>query len=55
MRIEISADAELDIENGYWFYEYQESGVGDYFRSSISADIDALVIHGGGDCQRHGY
>ena len=47
MKIDISSDAELDIENGYWFYETQSLGVGDYFRSSIFSDIDSLVIHGG--------
>ena len=47
MRIDISSDAERDIENGYWFYESQSIGIGDYFRSSILADIDSLVIHGG--------
>ncbi len=47
MRIDISSDAELDIENGYWFYESQSLGVGGYFRSSIFSDIDSLVIHGG--------
>ena len=47
MRIEISRDAESDIENGYWFYEYNEPGVGDYFRSSIYTDIDSLSLHAG--------
>jgi plasmid stabilization system protein ParE len=47
MNIEISDDAELDIEHGFWFYELQEPGVGDYFRSSVFADIDSLVVHGG--------
>ena len=36
MKIDISSDAELDIENGYWFYETQSLGVGD-FRSTSSA------------------
>ncbi|MEM7317224.1 MAG: hypothetical protein AAF497_29200, partial [Planctomycetota bacterium] len=30
-----------------WFYEFQEPGIGDYFRSSIYADIESLMIHGG--------
>ena len=47
MKIEISDDAEADIERGFRFYENQEPGVGDYFRSSVYADIDSLVIHGG--------
>jgi len=55
MRIEISNDAELDIENGFWFYEFQELGVGEYFRSSIFADIDSLVIYGGSHVTVDGY
>ena len=47
MQIDISDEAYADLEDGYWFYEYQEIGVGDYFRSSVSADIDSLVMHGG--------
>lgn len=55
MKIDISDDAESDIENAYWFYEFQEPGVGDYFRSSIFADIDSLNIHGGSHALVDGY
>ena len=55
MRIEISSDAENDIKNGYWFYESQSLGVGDYFRSSIFADIESLIIHGGTHVVVDGY
>ncbi len=55
MKIEISSDAERDIENGYWFYESQALGVGDYFRSSIFAEIDSLVIQGGSHAVIDGY
>ena len=55
MQISISDDAELDIESGYWFYEFQEPGVGDYFRSSIYAEIDSLVVHGGSHLLVDGY
>ena len=55
MRIEISSDAERDIESGYWFYESQSIGIGDYFRSSILADVDSLVIHGGSHAIVDGY
>lgn len=47
MQIEFSNDVYADLEDGFWFYECQEVGVGDYFRSSFSADIDSLVVHGG--------
>ena len=55
MIIDISQEAEFDLEDGYWFYEHQENGVGDYFRSSVSADIDSLVIHGGSHVVVDGY
>jgi hypothetical protein len=55
MKIEISAEAESDIERGFWFYESQEPGIGDYFRSSVFADIESLVIHGGSHILVDGY
>jgi plasmid stabilization system protein ParE len=47
MIVNISSDAEDDIAEGFWFYERQSAGLGDYFRSCIIADIDSLVFHGG--------
>ncbi len=47
MNISISSDAEGDLSDGYWFYEQQEPGLGSYFRSSILADIESLIVHGG--------
>lgn len=47
MRIKISSDAQDDLINGFWFYEHSQSGLGKYFRSSISADIDSLNIYAG--------
>jgi plasmid stabilization system protein ParE len=32
---------------GYWFYEQQQAGIGEYFLDSLSADIDALLIYAG--------
>ena len=47
MTIEILDKAEDDLVNGFAFYESQQSGLGVYFRESLSADIDSLRIHGG--------
>ena len=47
MIVNISSDAEADIADGFWFYEGQNTGLGDYFRSSIIADIESLSIFGG--------
>jgi hypothetical protein len=45
--IEILDKAEDDLVNGFTFYELQQSGLGAYFRESLSADIESLRIHGG--------
>jgi len=47
MIVSISSDAEADIREGYWFYEEQNDGLGDYFRDCIIADIDSLAFYGG--------
>jgi hypothetical protein len=47
MKIEISSGAEGDVADGYWFYERQSIGLGDYFRSCIFADIESLRYFGG--------
>jgi hypothetical protein len=44
MIVSISSDAEADIAEGYWFYERQSSGLGDYFRSC--AFFDAGMPYG---------
>lgn len=47
MIISISSDAEADLAEGYWFYERQSPGLGDYFRSCLIADIESLNYYGG--------
>ncbi len=47
MTVDISSDAEEDLIEGYWFYERQSPGLGDYFRSCLIADIDSLAYYGG--------
>lgn len=47
MIVRTSSDAEADIAEGYWFYERQAQGLGDYFRACIVADIDSLAFFGG--------
>ena len=44
-----------DIADGFWFYEGQTIGLGDYFRSSIIADVESLAIYGGIHEQVCGY
>jgi len=44
MRVRILDTARDDLIQGFHFYEQQESGLGDYFLSSLYADIEALKI-----------
>jgi plasmid stabilization system protein ParE len=55
MKVQISEEAELDLADGYWFYEGQEEGLGSEFRTSIKADIKSLKIDGGSHSKKHGY
>ena len=47
MKIQITEEAERDLADGFWFYERQTPGLGDYFRSSLIADIDSLAFFAG--------
>lgn len=47
MKIQILPPARYDLIDEYWFYEERETGLGDYFITSILADIDSLVILAG--------
>ncbi len=47
MEIKLSTTAEGDLVDGFWFYEHQGAGVGEYFRTSVNADIESLKIHAG--------
>ena len=44
MKIQILHEAELDLLDGYSFYERQVAGLGDYFLDSLFADIDSLHL-----------
>jgi hypothetical protein len=54
MIVSISSDAEADIAEGYWFYERQSPGLGDYFRSCLIADIESLAYYGGNHENEYG-
>jgi hypothetical protein len=47
VHLQISDDALDDLTEGYWFYESQEAGLGDYFTSCLRADIQGLTISAG--------
>ena len=45
--LRISEDALLDLDEGFWFYELQASGLGDYFAGKLRADIETLHVTAG--------
>jgi len=47
MRVLITRSAEIDLLEGFVFYERQQTGVGSYFLDSLYADIDSLLLYGG--------
>lgn len=47
MRIEILPEAQADLDDGYWFYENQAAGLGEYFLTSIVSDIRSLQLFAG--------
>jgi plasmid stabilization system protein ParE len=55
MIVRVSSDAEADIIEGFWFYERQSLGLGDYFRDCILADIESLAWLGGVHGTAYGY
>jgi len=54
MIVNIASDAEEDLIEGYWFYERQSPGLGDYFRSCLIADIESLAYYGGIHAKEYG-
>jgi hypothetical protein len=48
MNVDFSSDAEQDLVDGYWFYEFQNKSAGHHFRSSLLADAERLRTTGVG-------
>ena len=47
INIELSVGSIEDLNDGYWFYESQEFGLGDYFSSNLKSVIEGLKISAG--------
>ncbi len=47
MKIRILRQAEIDLIEGFHFYEIQQSGLGDYFLDSLYSDIESLLVSAG--------
>lgn len=46
-RILLSEDAFGDLNEGFLFYEAQDSGLGDYFTACLRSDIESLKFSAG--------
>ncbi|MCA9438778.1 MAG: type II toxin-antitoxin system RelE/ParE family toxin [Candidatus Omnitrophica bacterium] len=47
MKLRILDSALRDLEQGWWFYESQGEGVGNYFLTSLGAEIEKLRLTAG--------
>ena len=47
MKIRILDSASLDLVEGFYFYENQLPGLGEYFIDSLFSDIDSLQLFAG--------
>ena len=47
MKIKILESAKEDLKEGFYFYEFQEGGIGNYFLESLSSDIESLKLFAG--------
>jgi hypothetical protein len=45
--VKISEEALDDLQDGFWFYEAQEAGVGDYFIACLRAAVEGLKVTDG--------
>ena len=55
MKVQILNEAEQDLLEGFWFYEAQEAGLGDYFLDTLFSDIDSLQLYAGIHARHFGY
>ena len=55
MKVQILAEAERDLLDGFRFYEAQGRGIGDYFLNSLFSDIDSLQLYSGIHPRYFGY
>lgn len=55
MEIRLLETAKEDLRAGYWFYEYQSAGLGDYFLDCMQADVRSLQIYAGIHVRAEGF
>ena len=55
MEIRLLETAKEDLRAGYWFYEQQSVGLGEYFLDCVQADVRSLQIYGGIHAKAEGF
>ncbi len=55
MEIRLLESAQVDLRAGYWFYEDQSAGLGEYFLDCLQADIRSLQIYAGIHAKADGF
>ena len=53
-QVVVLAEAAEDLEEARRFYDTREPGVGDYWVTSLLADIESLMFHHGVHRRQHG-
>ena len=53
--VQLLEEVKYDIEDGERFYNSIEKGIGSYFRDSIIADIESLMLYAGIHHKHFGY
>jgi len=55
MRVKVLDSAHQDMLDGYWFYERQGVGLGDYFADTLYGEIDSLALYAGIHNRKFGF
>jgi len=55
VEIRLLESAKEDLRAGYWFYERQSVGVGEYFLDCLQSDLRSLQIYAGIHARAEGF
>ena len=55
MPVKILESAHNDIVDGWFFYDRQQHGLGDYFSDTIYSEIESLTLYAGIHPRRNGF
>ncbi len=55
VKIRLLESAKEDLRAGYWFYEDQSAGLGEYFLDCLQADVRSLEVYAGVHARAEGF